>query len=266
MECSSIGHHFIHDKTFRNDRPKGSDTWLLLLIKSPALFYIDGMPRHVKANSYILYSLRTPQHYAADGEAYIDDWMHFYPDAEEQQLIRQLSIPLNQPVHIGNIAAASAIIKYMCFEFYSAHQSKHEIATLYFRMLLYKLHDQNRFHYSDAVLTETRHIDQLLWVRESIFRWPEQEWDVETMAKELELSTSRFLHLYKEAFGSTMMQDVIDSRIQRSCELLKTTEQKISDIAEACGYSSIPHFTMLFREKTGMTPLAYRKAARNGTC
>ena len=56
-----------------------------------------------------------------------------------------------------------------------------------------------------------------------------------------------------------MMQDIIDSRIQRSCELLKSSEMKIEEIAESCGYSSVSHFVKLFREKTGVTPAAYRK-------
>lgn len=263
MECSSIGYHHIHDKSFKNYRPTGSMNWLLLLIKSPAVFYIDGKELHVKANSYIIYSLDTPQHYTADGEDYIDDWLHFYPDEEEIQLFSKLLIPLNKPVYIENITAASAIIRNMCFEFYSAHQNKNEIVTLYFRMMLYKLHEQEKFRYYDTILTETKHMAKLLWIRESIFRWPEQEWCVDTLAKETDLSNSRFLHLYKEAFGSTMMQDVIDSRIQRCCELLKTTDLKISEIADVCGYSSMPHFTMLFRSKTGMTPQAYRKANKN---
>ena len=104
MECSSIGYHHIHDKSFKNYRPTGSMNWLLLLIKSPAVFYIDGKELHVKANSYIIYSLDTPQHYTADGEDYIDDWLHFFPDKEEIKLFDELSIPLNKPVYLENIS------------------------------------------------------------------------------------------------------------------------------------------------------------------
>ena len=56
-----------------------------------------------------------------------------------------------------------------------------------------------------------------------------------------------------------MMQDIIDSRIMRSCELLAATDTKIEEIAEMCGYNSVSHFVKLFREKTGITPAAYRK-------
>lgn len=263
MKCSAVGYHHIHDKNFVNNRPNGSMDWLFLIVKSPAVFYINGEEIHIKANSYIIYSIDTPQHYAADGEDYIDDWLHFYPDEEEIKLFDELSIPINKPVYVEDITAASAIIKNMCFEFYLAHQNKNEIVTLYFRMMLYKLNDQKNFHYNDTFLTETKYMTRLLWIRESIFRWPEQEWSVDALAKELDMSHSRFLHLYKEAFGSTMMQDVIDSRIQRGCELLKTTDLESPAVVDSCGYSSLSHFTTLFRSKTGMIPQAYRKANKD---
>lgn len=259
MKCSSVGYHHIHNSSFKNYRPTGSEDWLLLLIKSPAVFYIDGEEIHAKANSYIIYSLDTPQHYTADNADYIDDWLHFYPDDEELRLIDELSIPLNRPVSLGNIDVFTAIIRNMCFEFYSAHCNKNEVVTLYFRMLLYKFHEQEKFRYSDTILTETKYMPNLLWIRESIFRWPEQEWCVDTLAKELEISNSRFQHIYTKAFGSTMLQDVIDSRISRGCELLIRTSDSIAEIAEACGYTSIPYFTSLFKNKTGLTPQAYRK-------
>ena len=259
MKCSSIGYHHLHNKSFKNYRPNGSQDWLLLLLKSPAVFYINDEVIHTKSDSFIIYSLDTPQHYSADNQDYIDDWLHFYPDEEELRLIEELSIPLNRPVYLGNIEVFSSIIRNMCFEFYSAHQNRNEIVTLYFRMLLYKLHEQKNFRYSDTILTQTKYMPNLLWIRESIFRWPEQEWCVDTLAKELEISNSRFQHIYTKAFGSTMIQDVIDSRIQRGCELLRDTSMGIADIAETCGYSSVPHFTHLFRSRTGVTPQTYRK-------
>ena len=126
MRCSAVGYHHIHDSSFQKKRPGGSSDWLLLLVKTPAQFIIEGEIIHAKANSYMIYSLDTPQHYGADGADYIDDWLHFYPDPEELELFQALSIPLNRPVYIGNIAAASAIIRNMCFEFYSAHLCNQE--------------------------------------------------------------------------------------------------------------------------------------------
>ena len=259
MKCLCVGYHHRHDENFVTDRPDSSGDWLMLIIKTPAVFRIDGEEIHTKAGSYIIYSLGTPMYYAADGGEYIDDWLHFFPDEEDLRLFEELSIPLNKPVYIGDVNAVSAIMRNICFEFYSAHQNRNEIVTLYLRMMLYKLNEQERFRYSDTYLTETKYMPNLLWIRESIFRWPEQEWNADFFADELGISRSRFHHLYTTAFGSTMMQDIIDSRIQRSCELLAATDTKVEEIAEMCGYNSASHFVKLFCEKTGSTPAAYRK-------
>ena len=143
--------------------------------------------------------------------------------------------------------------------------NRNETVTLYLRMMFYKLNEQERFRYSDTYLTETKYMSNLLWIRESIFRWPEQDWNVDFFADELGISRSRFQHLYTAAFGSTMIQDIIDSRILRSCELLSATDTKVEEIAEMCGYSSVSHFVKLFREKTGKTPASYRKENKKPT-
>lgn len=259
MRTDAIGYHHKHDHTFRFSRPEGAGDWLLLVIKTPALFRIDGEEIHVDANSVIIYTLGYPQHYRADGGEYIDDWLHFEPDESDRVLIDQLGIPLNTPVHIGNAAAVSAIIKNMCFEHYSAHPNRSHIVNLYFQMLLYKLNEQMTHPYSDVMLRETVYTDQLLWIRQSIFRWPEQDWNADLFAKELTLSHSRFHHLYTSTFGTTMMQDIISSRIQRACKLLKDTQLPVEDIAEQCGYVSVSHFIRLFKKVTGVTPRRYRQ-------
>ena len=259
MKCMCVGYHHIHDDKFVIDRPDGSGDWLMLIAKTPAVFFIDGEEIHTKAGTFIIFPLHAPLHYTADGGEYTDDWLHFFPDGEDIRLFDELSIPLGKPVELGDVTAISAIMRNICFEFYSAHQNRNEIVSLYLRMMMYKINEQVKFHYSDTFLTETKYLPNLLWIRESIFRWPEQDWNADYFALELGISRSRFQHLYVTAFGSTMMQDIIDSRIQRSCELLVSTDTKVEDIAEMCGYTSVSHFVKLFRDKTGITPAAYRK-------
>ena len=57
MRCNAVGYHHIHDSSFQKNRPGGSSDWLLLLVKTPAQFIIEGEIIHAKANSYMIYSL-----------------------------------------------------------------------------------------------------------------------------------------------------------------------------------------------------------------
>ena len=44
-------------------------------------------------------------------------------------------------------------------------------------------------------------------------------------------------------------------------ELLKSTDMTITEIADACGFSSASYFTELFTRQKGCPPKAYRKMA-----
>ena len=251
MRMDEIGYHHKHDATFMIDRPNGAGDWLLLLTKTPGIFRIDGKDIHAQANSFLLYTPEYPEHYTTNGEEYIDDWMHFGPDEEEQQLIYQLHIPLNQIVHLGDISNISSILRNMCYEYYSAHLHRIEIVNLYFRMLLYKLHEQIEIAHPTAVLSETIYGERLIWIRECIYRWPERDWNIDALAKELSLSRSRFQHLYADTFGYSVTQDLIQSRVQKACELLKQDVLSLEEIAQCCGYSSTSYFIRQFKQTIG---------------
>ncbi|GBF72446.1 AraC family transcriptional regulator [Paenibacillus sp. 598K] len=49
-------------------------------------------------------------------------------------------------------------------------------------------------------------------------------------------------------------------RIQRSCQLLRDTPEKVSAIAESVGYKDIGTFLALFKRSVGMTPTQYRNS------
>lgn len=262
MRMDEIGYHHRHDLDFYVDRPNGAGDWLLLVIKTSAIFRIDGKDVKVKANSYILYTPEYPEYYAADPDAeeYIDDWIHFGPDEKELALIRQLEIPLNCPFYIGDISVISNLIRNMCHEFYSAHLHRNESVDLYFRMLIYKIHEKIESAYPVSVISESVYGEKLIWIRECIYRKPTYEWNIDEIATDLSLSRSRFQHLYSDTFGVGVTQDIIASRIEYSAELLKNPELTIEKVAEICGYTSTSYFIRQFKETKGITPARYRKA------
>lgn len=258
MRTDAIGYHHYHHADFINVRPEGSGDWLMILTHSPACFWIDGEEIPMPAHSLMIYTSDFPQKYTANGTGYLDDWLHFEPDEAEIQLMETLGIPINRPVSLGNVSALSAMLRNMCYEFYSIHLNRQQTVNLYFSMMLYKINELMQTEYSDHVLSETAHSAHLLWIRESIFRWPEQDWNLDALAKEMHLSRSRFQHLYTETFGSTLTQDVINSRMRCARSLLHETDIPLEEVAYRCGYANSAHFSTLFKKMTGVTPKQYR--------
>jgi len=73
------------------------------------------------------------------------------------------------------------------------------------------------------------------------------------------LSESHLQKLFKQATGVSFISYVQSLRVQRCCELLKTTGMTVQQIAGAVGYQDMKYFHSLFRQRTGMTPREYRK-------
>lgn len=66
-----------------------------------------------------------------------------------------------------------------------------------------------------------------------------------------------FLKHTGHSFGSFLQQ----LRIQRSCEMLRSSNLKIGLISEFVGYRSIDSFNSVFKKNVGLTPSEYRKSS-----
>ena len=75
----------------------------------------------------------------------------------------------------------------------------------------------------------------------------------------LHMSYHHFSRTFKNVTGRNFLQFVIDTRIDRAKKFLLTTSYSITDIAQKTGFSSSSHFISCFKQKTGMTPNAYKK-------
>lgn len=258
MRMDEIGYNHKHDASFLIDRPNGAGDWLFLIIKTPGVFRIDGTDIHVSANSFILYTPEYPQYYHADQCEYRDDWIHFGPDEEEQELMRRLGIPFNTIVSLNDTSHLSLIVKYMCYEQYSSNLYRKESVDHHFYLLLYKLGECIASARLSSSIKETSYMEKVLWLRESIYRWPAREWNINDMAEELKLSRSRLQHLYSETFGTGITKDIQTSRLNKAVELLKTSEMSIAAIGTAVGYANISYFNRQFRAAFGKTPTEYQ--------
>jgi AraC family transcriptional regulator, arabinose operon regulatory protein len=88
---------------------------------------------------------------------------------------------------------------------------------------------------------------------------PAAAWDFAALAVQVNLSPSRFRHLFKQETGTTPAQYVKVVRVRRAAKLLRTTFLTIKQILEQTGLGSNAHFVHDFRKLYGITPTAYRR-------
>lgn len=73
-------------------------------------------------------------------------------------------------------------------------------------------------------------------------------------------SPDHFSRLFKQVFEQSPHQYVLSRRIERAMAMLRDESLSIADVASACGFSNQGHFTTVFKQRTGITPGAYRKS------
>ncbi|MEX1119529.1 MAG: helix-turn-helix transcriptional regulator [Terrimicrobiaceae bacterium] len=85
------------------------------------------------------------------------------------------------------------------------------------------------------------------------------------VAKTVGVSPSHLAELLKERLGRSFSELLAEARLARACDLLKTTNDKIADIAVDSGFSDQSHLTRVFREVRGLTPRQFRAHCAEGT-
>jgi transcriptional regulator GlxA family with amidase domain len=78
------------------------------------------------------------------------------------------------------------------------------------------------------------------------------------MAKTVGLCPDHFGRVFSLATGLTFTEYLLRTRVEKAKELLGNRQQRVSEVAFASGFQSIPHFNRVFKRMTGMAPNGYR--------
>lgn len=85
---------------------------------------------------------------------------------------------------------------------------------------------------------------------------------IEDVARHVNLSVSRAVHLFKECYGKSMIQYTLEVRLSIAEERMAYSMMTLEQIAESCGFGSYSYFHRIFRERHGKTPTEYRMSLR----
>lgn len=92
----------------------------------------------------------------------------------------------------------------------------------------------------------------------------DSELSLEVLAQSVNLSTSRFRHLFKAETGTTPAQYVKSLRMSRAKKLVETTFLNIKQIMCSIGVHDKRHFAKDFERSYGLNPTQYRARIRAG--
>ena len=248
-----MGIGYLHEADFLIERQNGYPHYLALLIRSQCRLKQDGEIRPFPPNTFILYDVNAPHFYAANGEAYIDDWVQFTCDPD---VMKQFELPYNQPITLPDAVQPAQYFKLICDAYFRGFNDNAVINALMTAMFSdFSISNQSTSQYLP-------YYDKLMALREEICAVPQRNWNIPEMAERLHISTSRFQRLYRDAFGIPVMKDVIINRIEAAKTMLQCTNLTAEEIALRCGYNSPVHFSRQFKKMTGFSPVNWHKQSK----
>ncbi len=239
-----ISNSSVDNMTFRK---KGRDDYHILYVKNGCCkAEFENKKYNLFKGMFILYPPETPHKYVycKDSEAL---WIHFNGFNVPEILNEAKLLP---GVHLVTVPH---LIEKTLLDLIAEHNLQTEISEEKGILLsfLYKLgkYTNKNEKTSDVI--------------KKCISYVTTNYNKEITSKELStlcnLSTSRFLHLFKEYAGISPKAYQQSLRINFSKSLLVSTNLTISEISLSVGYADALYFSKIFKNTVKMSPTEYRK-------
>ncbi|MFW5981828.1 MAG: helix-turn-helix transcriptional regulator [Halanaerobiaceae bacterium] len=239
-----------HTADFVYDIPEGLESWLIILTKTPAEFWVDEVIKEYPANCAAIYPPNHKIFYRACRDKYVNDWIRF---TSKEEYLLESSLPLGIPFPIQDTEYLHKLFQLLATENFLKNDYK-DLSIDYLLKILF-----NKLYEASNSTERSPHYQNLINLRMKIQNNPGKHWSVTAMADSLNLSAGYLQSLYKSTFGISCMADVINSRISLAKDHLAHSSYSISKISILCGYTNIEHFCRQFQKKTGSSPGEFRQ-------
>jgi AraC-like DNA-binding protein len=170
------------------------------------------------------------------------------------QLNRRVSIRLDQADRLVTS------LRRMEEEMNSTQPGALEIVQHHFQIFLIDLCRAAQRH--GLVLSPSPSGDSPAWVekiRQEIDDHFAQPHDLRTLARKAGVSVAYLCRLFKAYTGKTVVNYLVERRLQAAIWKLREGDEKIISIALACGFNDLAYFNRAFKRIVGATPSGYRR-------
>lgn len=260
MTITDICFNCRQDEFYRSSMTSPAGSLVLYILKSPVVFCIEDAYTRKPGNSFILIDENTSYSIFSEGDIFIYDRIIFKTDGKSDSLI-PFNLRTGSLYKITSHNKTDYLINMILNEYYSLSTHKNELLKQFISSLFLELSNEVK---NDSPAADSPYYDKLLEIRRNIHSKPSEKWTVDLICRQVNLSRSYFQLLYRETFGITCINDVIESKINLAKRLLESTQDTIAIIAQSCGYDSDVHFMRQFKKITGLTPSEYRKKITRG--
>ena len=85
-----------------------------------------------------------------------------------------------------------------------------------------------------------------------------EHWTIKKISKIASMAPSTLLPVFKKVTGYSPIDYLLQVKLSKAAELLRKTEEPISEIAQKCGFPDSNYFSRQFKKKYNLSPRDYR--------
>ena len=256
IQINNCGYNEVDEFDLTTNRPNGRADYHLLYVWHGVVRRRDGRRlTESREGDLLLFRPWEPQIYTyVSCEQSLVYWLHFSGQGVPS-LLRQ-SLLTGQSLHVGLSVEARDLFLKMIHELQTRRYQYEMFLNSHFMMLLSCLSRLLMLQKSGPGM---RHQEAMTGAIEYIHQHLYENVPVEELARECSMSTSHFIHQFKDYTGFSPHTYQTRLRLEHAKELMGSTTMNIAEIAMAVGYDNPLYFSRLFHRHTGLSPSRYRE-------
>ena len=259
----STGFRYGHDRRIGYDVDRISDEFLIkFCISGSGWFKTEGVEYKIGKGDIIISRKDVVHKYGADeADPWSIYWAYFCGSSALSYYNWIFSLHNR---HVFNIGNDNKIEECFC-EMYSILEKGYAQRNM--------IHASNLLKYLLSLLISggnsgsNRNVRE--WELEAIVKYMMNNINnvlvLDDLVEKYGTSKDHFIRSFYKKYGYTPMDYFNRMKIQKSCELLVTSNMSISHVAENLGFADAYYFSRLFRQKMNTSPREYRKKYSSGT-
>ena len=247
---------------------------IMFLLAPNATHLIEGVPYNIHMGDFVLLApsvMHKSVYYKGEpSKRVIIDFMYPLDKPETADAYKEILKPFNAdvPIYRFNFEDQKRIVDILnnLFIFSREHNYYGNPADEFyihnkFQELLYtfyELKDRNLYTNDQSYNSIQQKVYE---VSSFIHNHYDQELSLDTLSEQFFISSSYLSREFKQVTGFTLSNYIQLTRIKNAQYQLVSSNKKISQIAEECGFSSFSQFNRIFNKISGTSPRDYRQSA-----